>query len=197
MKKIILLVLGMLTLSGCVSQNKVDDITYEETSEITNFVKMEFEDYGSIIIELYPEIAPLTVENFQKLVDLDFYDGLTIHRVVEEFVIQGGDPNGDGSGGSENTIVGEFYRNDGIEREISHTKGILSMARSADMNSASSQFFICLENATNLDDLYAAFGEVIAGIDVVDDIASLDVVEGSETPVEAPVIKEVYFVNIK
>ncbi len=121
-----------------------------------------------VVITLYPDYAPITCENFENLVEEGFYDGLTFHRVVEGFMAQGGDPNGDGTGGSDETIKGEFSDN-GVENTLSHTRGIVSMARSTDYDSASSQFFICYDDVSaSLDGSYAAFGEVTEGMDVVD-----------------------------
>lgn len=126
-----------------------------------------------IIITLYPDYAPITCENFQSLVEEGFYDGLTFHRVVDDFVAQGGDPNGDGTGGSDTAITGEFSDN-GIENDLSHTRGVISMARSDDYDSATSQFFICLADCTYLDGSYAAFGEVTEGMDVVDSFTEVE-----------------------
>ncbi len=133
-----------------------------------NLVKFTMENGGSFIIELYPQYAPETVENFKNLVSTGFYDGLTFHRVVEGFMAQGGDPEGTGFGGSEKTIKGEFRANDFIANTLSHTRGVVSMARSTDYDSASSQFFICYDDASFLDGDYAAFGKVIEGMEVVD-----------------------------
>ncbi len=133
-----------------------------------NLVKFTMENGGSFIIELYPQYAPETVENFKNLVATGFYDGLTFHRVVEGFMAQGGDPEGTGYGGSEKTIKGEFRINDFIGNTLSHTRGVVSMARSQDYDSASSQFFICYDDASFLDGQYAAFGKVIEGMEVVD-----------------------------
>lgn len=128
---------------------------------------------GEIIVQLYPNTAPITVENFQKLVSEGFYDGLTFHRIIPGFMIQGGDPNGDGTGGTT-PIKGEFSQN-GVTNELLHKRGVISMARSNSMNSASSQFFIMHEDASHLDGSYAAFGEVVSGMDVVDGIANTKV----------------------
>lgn len=133
---------------------------------------------GTIKAELYPDVAPITVANFQKLVSEGFYDGLTFHRIIEGFMIQGGDPKGNGSGGSPDKIKGEFLAN-GVENNLKHERGVLSMARSNAMDSASSQFFIMQEAAPHLDGLYAAFGKVTEGIEVVDKIVE-------ETPVPDP-----------
>lgn len=133
---------------------------------------------GTIKAELYPDVAPITVANFQKLVGEGFYDGLTFHRIIEGFMIQGGDPKGNGTGGSPDKIKGEFLAN-GVENNLKHERGVLSMARSNAMDSASSQFFIMQEAATHLDGLYAAFGKVTEGMEVVDKIVE-------ETPVSDP-----------
>ena len=122
---------------------------------------------NSFIITLYPDIAPITCENFQSLVESGFYDGLTFHRVVDDFIAQGGDPNGDGTGGSGKTITGEFSKN-GVSNTLSHVRGTVSMARADDYNSATCQFFICYTDLTYLDGTYAAFGTVTAGMEAVD-----------------------------
>lgn len=148
------------------------------------------EQTGDIVIQLRPDVAPITVENFESLVSSGFYDGLTFHRVYSGFMIQGGDPKGNGTGGSEKTIKGEFSAN-GVNNTLSHKRGVVSMARSSSYNSASSQFFICHADSTFLDGNYAAFGEVVSGMDVVDGIAGTAVVSnGSEVskPVTAPII---------
>lgn len=132
-------------------------------------VEMNITDYGKIVLELDRDNAPITVDNFVKLVNEKFYDGLTFHRIINNFMIQGGDPLKNGTGGSENTIKGEFSSN-GVNNKISHKRGVISMARSQDMNSASSQFFIMHKDNTSLDGNYAAFGKVISGIEVVDKI---------------------------
>jgi len=133
-------------------------------------ITIEMENGGVIKAELYPEIAPITVENFVKLTKQGFYDGLIFHRVIAGFMIQGGDPTGTGMGGPGHTIKGEF-RNNGVVNNIKHERGVLSMARSMMPNSAGSQFFIMHKNAPHLDGSYAAFGRVIEGIEVVDEIA--------------------------
>lgn len=122
--------------------------------------------------ELYPEVAPITVENFKKLVEEKFYDGIIFHRVIKGFMIQGGDPTGTGMGGSKETIKGEFLAN-GCVNNLKHTKGVISMARTMDPNSASSQFFIMHQDSPHLDGQYAAFGKVVEGLDVIDEIASV------------------------
>lgn len=130
-------------------------------------------DQGTITVRLYPEIAPLTVDNFLKLVDAGFYDGLTFHRVIPGFMIQGGDPVGNGTGGPGYSIKGEFSAN-GINNDLKHERGVLSMARAMDPDSAGSQFFIMHANAPHLDGQYAAFGRVIEGLDVIDAIAAVE-----------------------
>ena len=136
-------------------------------------VRIEMENGGIILLELYPEAAPKTVENFEKLVSEGFYDGLTFHRVIKNFMIQGGDPLGNGMGGAEKNIVGEFRQN-GYDNPIRHERGVISMARAYDPNSASSQFFVMHKDAPHLDRQYAAFGKVTEGIELVDAIASVD-----------------------
>ena len=136
-------------------------------------VIIEMENGKKMTVELYPKEAPITVENFLKLVKEHFYDGLTFHRVISGFMIQGGDPMGTGYGGSDTSIKGEFRAN-GINNTIRHTRGVISMARSQSPNSASSQFFIMHKDAPYLDGQYAAFGKVVEGIEVVDEIASVE-----------------------
>ncbi len=135
-------------------------------------VKMTIQGYGTIELELFPEVAPITVKNFLSLVKSDFYNGLTFHRVISGFMIQGGDPLGNGTGGSKEKIKGEFSIN-GIDNPLMHTRGVISMARSMFPDSASSQFFIMHQDAPHLDGAYAAFGVVTKGIEVVDKIASV------------------------
>lgn len=132
-------------------------------------VEINIKDKGTIAVELDADAAPITVTNFIKLAEEGFYDGLTFHRIIEGFMMQGGDPKGDGTGGAENKIKGEFSSN-GVENSISHTRGTISMARSQMMDSASSQFFIMHKDNTGLDGDYAAFGHVTDGMDIVDDI---------------------------
>ena len=134
-------------------------------------VLMNIKDYGEIELELYQDIAPITVDNFVKLVNKGFYNGLTFHRVIKGFMIQGGCPYGTGTGGPGYTIKGEFTSN-GINNTLKHTRGVISMARAMDPNSAGSQFFIMHQDAPHLDGQYAAFGKVVRGIEVVDLIAS-------------------------
>lgn len=135
------------------------------------YADIEIENYGTVTVALNSDEAPQTVENFVKLANEGFYDGLTFHRIMDGFMMQGGDPNGDGTGGSDENVVGEFSEN-GYENNISHTRGTISMARSNDYNSGSSQFFIVHEDSTFLDGQYAAFGHVTEGMDIVDEICS-------------------------
>ena len=135
-------------------------------------VTIEMENGKKIKIELYPDVAPETVKNFEELVGRGFYDGLIFHRVIPGFMIQGGDPEGTGMGGSDKRIRGEFAAN-GHPNPLKHTRGVISMARSQNPNSASSQFFIMHADAPHLDGQYAAFGRVIEGMDTVDEIASV------------------------
>lgn len=136
-------------------------------------VQIEMENGDIIKLELYPEKAPITVANFERLVKNGFYDGLIFHRVISGFMIQGGDPEGTGMGGSDERIKGEFAAN-GISNDISHVRGVISMARSMNFNSASSQFFIMHKDGTFLDGQYAAFGKVVEGMDAVDRIAETE-----------------------
>lgn len=147
-------------------------------------------DSGKVIrLELYPETAPITVENFLDLVKKGFYNGLTFHRIISGFMIQGGDPDGNGMGGPGYSIRGEFKSN-GVDNPLKHEKGVISMARSMDPNSAGSQFFIMHEAAPHLDGQYAAFGKVIEGLDVVDEIASVET-GFQDAPVEKVIMEKV------
>lgn len=147
-------------------------------------------DSGKVIrLELYPETAPITVENFLDLVKKGFYNGLTFHRIISGFMIQGGDPDGNGMGGPGYSIKGEFKSN-GVNNPLKHEKGVISMARSMDPNSAGSQFFIMHEAAPHLDGQYAAFGKVIEGLDVVDEIASVET-GFQDAPVEKVIMEKV------
>lgn len=145
-----------------------------------------------IEIELYPEIAPISCENFEKLVKSGFYDGLTFHRVIKGFMIQGGCPKGNGTGGPGWQIKGEFAAN-GVKNDLKHTKGVLSMARAMDPNSAGSQFFIMHEDAPHLDGQYAAFGKVVNGLDVVDEIANV-MTDWNDKPTQPVVMAKVEIV---
>ena len=152
-------------------------------------VVIEMENGKKIKIELYPDKAPITVANFEKLVGEGFYNGLIFHRVISGFMIQGGDPLGTGTGGSKNKIKGEF-RSNGVQNDLKHTRGVISMARSANPDSASSQFFIMHKDGPHLDGQYAAFGKVVEGIEVVDEIASVQT-DFRDKPVTPQVMKSV------
>ena len=154
------------------------ELKYDKENPV---VAMYIENYGSIVIELYPNVAPNTVNNFISLVKSGFYDNNTMHRLMPGFVLQGGDPDGIGSGGPGYTIDGEFTSNN-FENNLSHTKWVVSMARaSGDPNSAGSQFFICLDDATSLDGDYASFGKVIDGYDVIENIVENEIIDDSSS----------------
>ena len=161
---LVLLVCGVLLINGGSKQKG-------ETLTGTWYVQMDVKDYGTITAELYADTAPITVTNFLKLVDEKFYDGLTFHRIIDGFMIQGGDPKGNGTGGSNQNIKGEFASN-GVKNDLKHVRGVLSMARSGQPDSASSQFFIMHDDAPHLDGSYAAFGQVLSGMEVVDAICA-------------------------
>lgn len=167
--------------SAVDADTDADDVSSEDESSSTS----DSAFVGSFVITLYPDIAPITCENFENLVEEGFYDGLTFHRVVDDFMAQGGDPNGNGTGGSNQTIKGEFSEN-GVENTLSHTKGIVSMARSSDNDSASSQFFICYTNCSFLDGSYAAFGEVTEGMEVVESFLEVERSLGSDNAISSP-----------
>jgi peptidylprolyl isomerase/peptidyl-prolyl cis-trans isomerase B (cyclophilin B) len=172
-KTIALLLVVICTISFASSCSK------SEKTESTGKpqVQIEMENGDKMVFELYPEYAPETVSNFVSLAESGFYNGLTFHRIIKGFMIQGGDPKGDGTGGSEKTIKGEFSGNGFAQNTLKHTKGVISMARSQSPDSASSQFFIMHADTESLDGQYAAFGKIIKGEDVLDKIA--------ETPVTA------------
>lgn len=163
----------------------------------THHTQIVIKDYGIISLELYADIAPITVSNFAKLVNENFYNGLTFHRIIDGFMIQGGDPLGNGTGGSNEKIKGEFLRN-GVQNNISHLRGTISMARANDFNSASSQFFIMQEDTPSLDGLYAAFGKVTDGIEIVDKICENTEVEdlnGTVLKENQPVIEKIFMID--
>ena len=158
----------VLTVAGTVLRPRDEDNSLLQGNF---YVQIDIQDYGTITAELYADTAPITVKNFLKLVDEKFYDGLTFHRIISGFMIQGGDPKGNGTGGSGQNIVGEFAAN-GVENPLSHTRGAISMARAQPYDSASSQFFIVHEDSQFLDGQYAAFGYVTEGMDVVDAVCT-------------------------
>ena len=175
----------MLGMGGCGSDNN---------APAHSKVKFEMEDGTTFTVELYPEYAPKTVENFLQLVNSGFYNGLTFHRVVPGFVVQGGCPEGTGMGGSGKNVEGEFASNGYEGNTLSHKKGVISMARANDPNSASSQFFICVDDASFLDGNYAAFGEVIEGYENVEKIASVKT-DPNDKPMTPVVMKNVSVVT--
>lgn len=201
----------LLSFAACKGSDKTDgkNDSNPDTSLLTNTsegllsgeykVEIEIEDYGIIALTLDADNAPVSVTNFINLVKDGFYNGLTFHRVYAGFMIQGGDPKGNGTGGSERNIQGEFSIN-GIENNLSHTRGVISMARRGDpyYDSASSQFFIVHKDSTSLDGSYAAFGWVTSGIEIVDSICENTPVidsNGSVLPKNQPVIKEIRVVE--
>ena len=198
-----MLIAAMIMMAGCGSsdsdageQEAEQEQAVEEAAEETaepigiHHAEIEIADYGTIKLELDGDTAPVTVQNFMDLANSGFYDGLTFHRIMDGFMIQGGDPQGNGTGGSDKNIKGEFAAN-GVENDISHVKGVISMARAQDPDSASSQFFITVADSTFLDGQYAGFGHVTEGQDVADKIAAdaqpLDD-NGTIAPEDQPVI---------
>ena len=162
---ILAVLLIAVTLVGCQSTPKELITPSVQEPENLPVVTMEIKDFGTIQAELYPHIAPNTVNNFISLINQGFYNGITIHRIEKGFVLQGGDPTGTGSGGPGYSIVGEFTNN-GFQNDLEHTEGVLSMARTNQPDSAGSQFFIMLGNSPHLNGNYAAFGKVISGMNV-------------------------------
>ena len=192
-----LLTVLSLVLAGCGTAKK-DDNTAEETEKQADYasevkekpvVTITMANDEKIVIELEPSVAPNTVANFVSLVEEGYYDGLIFHRVIPGFMIQGGDPDGNGSGGPEYTIDGEFSSN-GFENNLKHERGVISMARTQDPNSAGSQFFIMVEAAPNLDGEYAAFGKVIEGMETVDAIVAVER-DNKDKPLEDQQMKTV------
>lgn len=181
------------------AEETTDASSEEDTELLTGLhhVTIDVKDYGTISLELDADTAPISVTNFINLAKDGFYDGLTFHRIISGFMIQGGDPKGNGTGGSDQTIKGEFSEN-GVENDISHVRGTISMARANDPDSASSQFFIVHEDSTFLDGQYAAFGHVTDGMDVVDAICENTPVQDNNGTVKAddqPVIMSVTVID--
>ncbi len=175
-------------------ENKEEKSMYSSGKHHAQIV---IKNYGTVSLELDADMAPITVENFANLVNDGFYDGLTFHRIISGFMIQGGDPEGNGLGGSDKEIKGEFLAN-GVKNTISHTRGVISMARAQSYNSASSQFFIMHEDAPYLDGSYAAFGHVTEGIEIVDKICEDTKVEDSNGTVlkeNQPVIEKIIMID--
>ena len=184
----VIVVLVLLAVAAVFLMNGSKD-----ASAATDYVQIDIADYGTITAELYGNTAPVTVKNFMKLADEGFYDGLTFHRIISGFMIQGGDPLGNGMGGSGENIKGEFLLN-GVKNDITHERGVLSMARSQLYDSASSQFFIMHADADYLDGQYAAFGRVLSGMEVVDAICEKTPVtdgNGSVAAENQPVITSI------
>ena len=180
--------------------DSMEVVDFTETTETTEYVKLTIKHYGDVVIRLRSDIAPITVANFQSLVAKGFYNGLTFHRIMQGFMIQGGDPKGDGTGGSDTTIKGEFKIN-GVQNDLSHITGVISMARkSMPYDSATSQFFICNADASaSLDGKYAGFGYVVAGLDVILTVSEVEVKASASgensVPVEPVVIEKICFVK--
>lgn len=176
LKNLILIIMvssSILIIGGCSKKIEITNKPLDPPKELP-IATINIKDYGTIKAELYPHLAPNTVNNFIELANNEFYNGLIIHRVVKDFVIQGGDPEGSGIGGPGYSIKGEFEEN-GFRNDLKHEKGVLSMARSQQPDSAGSQFFIVTKDSPNLDKKYAVFGKVISGIEIVDDINSVEV----------------------
>lgn len=194
------IILALFVVTGCQKQEETPKKSEQKKTEAseellsgTHHAEIQVKDYGTITVELDADTAPITVTNFVNLAKDGFYDNLTFHRIMDGFMIQGGDPNGDGTGGADQTIKGEFSSN-GVENEISHTRGTISMARAQDPNSASSQFFIVQEDSDYLDGNYAAFGHVTSGMEIVDQICKDVPVEDDNGTVKAenqPVIEKI------
>lgn len=179
------------------SKQEVDDSEKNDSDSKKVAVEIEIKDHGTIKVELDAEQAPISVENFVTLAKDGFYDGLTFHRIIKGFMMQGGDPLGDGTGGAEKTIKGEFKKN-GVENTLSHTRGAIAMARSMEMDSASSQFFIVHQDSVRLDTKYAAFGYVTEGMDIVDEICENAVeldANGTIAPDKKPVITSIKVID--
>ena len=188
---------GKTSVVGITTTSKAPAANEESQGVGTHHAEIDIQDYGTITVELDGDAAPITVQNFMDLANDGFYDGLTFHRIIAGFMMQGGDPNGNGTGGSENTIKGEFSAN-GVENPLSHTRGAISMARAQDMDSASSQFFICHADSTFLDGQYACFGYVTDGMDVVDAVceAAQPTDDNGTIPADQqPVITEVRMID--
>lgn len=183
------------TKQNTLSNNQEEENNMYQTGK--HHVKMEIKNYGTIELELDADIAPITVANFAKLVNEGFYDGLTFHRIIDGFMMQGGDPEGTGMGGSSKTIKGEFSLN-GVKNTISHVRGTISMARSRAYDSASSQFFIVHKDSKFLDGQYAGFGKVTSGIEIVDKICEEVQVEddnGTVLKENQPIIEKIEMVD--
>lgn len=188
---IMMIVCMSILLGGCASSSS-NGSTNREVQALQEhpIVTMSIKDYGTVTLELYPEKAPNTVNNFVTLANSGFYDGLTFHRIIEGFMIQGGDPEGIGTGGPGYSIPGEFASNGYTENDLKHTKGVISMARSQSPDSAGSQFFIMSADSPHLDDQYAAFGEVTSGIEIIEAIEKV-ATNSMDKPLENVVIESI------
>ena len=203
----LLTIVCCMTVTACAGQTGDESTTAASTkqqessarsdSEKLHHIEITVKDYGTIKAELYEDVAPITVQNFISLADSGFYDGLTFHRIISGFMIQGGAPKGNGTGGSEKNIKGEFAKN-GVENNLKHKRGVLSMARANDPDSASSQFFIMHQDAPHLDGSYAAFGCVTEGMEIVDKICeNTKVVDSNGTVLSEnqPVIESIKVID--
>ncbi len=197
------LLLAVIMVAGCQSQQNEKKVTeetmtlcadgYKKSEEPTLWVNIAMDSGQSMVIELDPQSAPLTVANFQTLVGQGFYDGIIFHRIIPHFMIQGGDPSGTGRGGSDQHIKGEFASN-GVKNSLAHDRGVVSMARTPMPDSASSQFFICHGDSHFLDGDYAAFGRLVHGLEELDRIAALTT-DANDYPQTPPVMEAVFFVS--
>lgn len=205
MKKILtILLIAVLALSmwACGTKDNAGDVADNDQASVEyltglHHVEIQVENYGTMTLELDADVAPITVTNFVNLANEGFYDGLTFHRIIAGFMIQGGDPLGNGTGGSDQEIKGEFASN-GVENPISHERGVISMARAKAPDSASSQFFICHQDSDFLDGNYAAFGYVTEGIEIVDKICEDTPVidnNGTVEPENQPVINTIKVID--
>lgn len=194
----IIAIIVLAIIGGFVFKNLKNNKEEKEMySKGIHHTKIEIKDYGTIELELDANVAPITVANFAKLVNEGFYNGLTFHRIIDGFMIQGGDPLGNGTGGSSENIKGEFRKN-GINNGISHVRGTISMARANPFDSASSQFFIVHEDSEFLDGLYAGFGKVTSGIEIVDKICEDTKVEddnGTVIKANQPIIEKITMID--
>ncbi|MBE5968019.1 MAG: peptidylprolyl isomerase [Lachnospiraceae bacterium] len=197
MKILLMVYAAVFVVTGCSKAKEQEDASGEYLSG-KHHAEIEVADYGTISVELDADHAPITVTNFINLAKEGFYDGLTFHRIIEDFMIQGGDPNGDGTGGSEETIKGEFTSN-GVDNPLSHTRGAISMARTSDnKDSASSQFFLVHQDSTFLDGDYAVFGYVTEGLEIVDAVCADTPVQdqnGVVNPEDQPIITSIKVID--
>ena len=207
---ILFMLLAVLTITACGKEKEseekvvkeeilegiVDDYKFTVTDEVTDRVRIQMNNGDIMLVVLSNSQTPITIENFKNHVQKGTYDGLIFHRVIEDFMIQGGDPTGTGFGDdSIPTIKGEFSSN-GVQNDMKHTRGVISMARSNDPNSASTQFFIVHKDSSHLDGSYAAFGKVFAGFDTLDKIATVDT-DGNDRPLKEQKIKSIKFITVE